>query len=175
MAEAAINEAPPALKILEAGVPDTASLADLVEWFIARDERVARVRHPVADELFTWKQEDDSANGVSIYPFENAEARFAIGVIQAVAENNTEELLKMWITDIVEALGRARETKGELTNAYGLDTDEEAFPLVKAEKLPSKVEQRLYLSCCWLELLCTAEARVLGWVYQELYGKPFEP
>jgi len=175
MAEAAQNDAPPALEILEIGVPDTTSLADLVEWFIARDERVARVRHPVADELFAWKQEDDSANGVNIYPFENAEARFAIGVIQAVAENNTEELLKLWITDIIEALGRARDTKSELTNAYGLDADEEAFPLAKAEKLPSKIEQRLYLSSCWIELLCTAEARVLGWVYQELYGKPFSP
>jgi len=175
MAEAAHSEAPPALKIAANGAPDSASLADLVEWFLARDERVARVRHPFADELFTWKQEDDSANGVSIYPFENAEARFAIGVIRAVAENNSEELLKFWITDIIEALGRARETKAELANAYGLDADDEASPLVKAGKLPSMIEQRLYLSSSWLELLCTAEARVLGWVYQELYGKPFEP
>jgi len=174
MAEPAQSTSPPALKIAD-GVPETSSLADLVEWFITYDERVGRIRHPFADELFQWKQEDDTANGVAIYPFENAEARFAIGVIQAVAENKSEEDLKLWITDIVEALGRARETKAEMTTAYDLDADAEAFALAKAEKLPSNLEKRLYLSSCWLELLCTAEARLLGWVYQELYGKPFEP
>lgn len=174
MAEPAQSNSPPALKIAN-GVPETASLADLVEWFITHDERVGRIRHPFADELFQWKQADDTANGVAIYPFENAEARFAIGVIQAVAENKDEEGLKFWITDIVEALGRARETKAEMTTAYDLDSDAEAFALAKAENLPSNLERRLYLSSCWLELLCTAEARLLGWVYQELYGKPFEP
>jgi hypothetical protein len=24
-------------------------------------------------------------------------------------------------------------------------------------------------------VLCTAELRIMGWVYQELYGKPFQP
>jgi len=62
-----------------------------------------------------------------------------------------------------------------MTTAYDLDSDAEAFALAKAEKLPSNLERRLYLSSCWLELLCTAEARLLGWVYQELYGRPFEP
>jgi hypothetical protein len=33
----------------------------------------------------------------------------------------------------------------------------------------------MYLSSCWFDALFTAEARVLGWVYQELYGKPFQP
>ncbi|KXJ98374.1 MAG: hypothetical protein UZ17_ACD001002729 [Acidobacteria bacterium OLB17] len=175
MAEPALNNAPPALTKGPNGAPETASLADLVEWFITHDERVARVRHPYSDELFKWKQEDDTENGVATYPFENAEARFAIGVIQAAAENNTEELLKAWITDVVEALGRAKEAKEELTGTYNLDADAEAFALKKAEKLPSAVERRLYLSSCWLDLLCTAEARVLGWIYQELYGKPFAP
>ncbi|MBX3281685.1 MAG: hypothetical protein KF756_04330 [Acidobacteria bacterium] len=175
MAEPAQDIAPPKLTLDGGATPTTASLADLVEWFIANDERVTRIRHPYADELFKWKQDDDTENGVETYPFENAEARFAIGVIQAVAENKSEEELKLWITDIVEALGRARETKTELTTAYGLDADAESFAVEKADKLLSKLERRLYLSSCWLELLCTAEARVLGWIYQELYGQPFTP
>ena len=47
--------------------------------------------------------------------------------------------------------------------------------LVKAGKLTTNAEKRLYLSSCWLETLFTAEARVLGWAYQELYGRPFTP
>ena len=166
---------PPKLRRTENGDPEIGSLADLLEWFLTYDERTARMRHANTDELFQWKQQDDEANGVGIYPFENAEARFAVGAIQALGENNSEPLLKMWITDVLEALGRARETKTELTGAYDLDSDAELYSLQKAEKLTTKTEKRLYLSCCWLEALCTAEARFLGYVYQEIYGQPFAP
>ena len=56
---------------------------------------------------------------------------------------------------------------------YKLDADPMASGLERAKKLTSNVEKRLYLTSCWLEALCTAEARFLGWVYQEKYGKPF--
>ena len=155
--------------------PETSSLADLLEWFLNFDERTARIRHPHSDELFRWKQADDASNGVSTYPFENAEARFAIGAIQAVSQNNSEPLLKLWITDVLDALHESRETKAQLTESYKLDTDPEASALERSEKLTTNTEKRIYLTSCWLEVLCTAEARVLGWVYQELYGKPFSP
>ncbi len=166
---------PPKLSRSETGEIDIGSVADLLEWFLTFDERTARMRHANTDELFRWKQTDDEANGVGIYPFENAEARFAVGAVQALGENNSEPLLKLWITDVLEALGRARETKTELTAAYDLDSDADAFSLQKAEKLTTTTEKRLYLSCCWLEALCTAEARFLGYVYQEIYGQPFAP
>lgn len=166
---------PPKLRRTTGGEVDIGSVADLLEWFLTFDERAARMRHANTDELFQWKQKDDETNGVGIYPFENAEARFAVGAIQALGENNSEPLLKLWITDVLEALGRARETKTELTAAYDLDSDLEAFSLQKAEKLTTNTEKRLYLSCCWLEAHCTAEARFLGYVYQEIYGQPFAP
>ncbi|MBV9217324.1 MAG: hypothetical protein JO053_14235 [Acidobacteria bacterium] len=169
------TQGPPSIRRDADGVVDVNSLADIVEWFLANDERTSRIRHPNTDELFKWKQADDEENGVGTYPFENAEARFAIGTLQALEHNNTEPLLKDWITDVLEALGRARETKLELSHAYDLDADAEAFSLAKAGKLTSNIEKRLYLSSCWLEALCTAEARVLGWIYKELYGKDFEP
>lgn len=173
-AEEAQNE-PPKIRVSETGEPDIGSVADLLEWFLNFDEKTARIRHPNSDELFRWKQEDDEANGIGTYPFENAEARFALGAIQAIGENNSEPLLKMWITDVLEALGRARETKQEIEHSFNLNADLEAPSLKKAEMLTTNTEKRLYLSSCWLEVLCTAEARFLGWVYQEIYGKPFEP
>ncbi len=176
MAKAKEEEiAPPKIRRTETDELDIGSVADLLEWFLTFDERTARMRHANTDELFQWKQKDDEANGVGIYPFENAEARFAVGAIQALSENNTDTLLKEWITDVLEALGRARETKTEITNAYDLDADLDAFSLQKSEKLTTNTEKRLYLSCCWLEALCTAEARFLGYVYQEIYGQPFAP
>ena len=170
-----VEIAPPKLRRTEIGELDIGSVADLLEWFLTFDERTARMRHANTDELFQWKQKDDEAIGIGIYPFENAEARFAVGAIQALGENNSEPLLKIWITDVLEALGRARETKTELTTAFGLDSELEAFSLKKAEKLTTNTEKRLYLSCCWLEALCTAEARILGYVYQEIYDQPFAP
>lgn len=174
MAEAKSQEnEPPKLRRVENGELETSSLADLLEWFLMYDERTARMRHANTEELFQWKQKDDEQQGIAIYPFENAEARFAVGSFQALAENNTEPLLKLWISDLLEALQESHKTKTEIAESYDLDADLDAFSLKKAEKLTTNSEKRLYLTSCWLEALCTAEARFLGWVYQEMYGKPF--
>jgi hypothetical protein len=164
---------PPNLGRTETGELDTGSLADLLEWFLMFDERTARMRHANTEELFQWKQKDDETNGIAIYPFENAEARFAVGAFQALTENNSEPLLKLWISDLLEALQESHKTKTEIAESYNLDENPDAFSLAKAEKLTTNAEKRLYLTSCWLEALCTAEARFLGWVYQEIYGRPF--
>ena len=95
----------------ENGEIETTSLADLLEWFLIYDERVARMRHANTEELFQWKQMDDVEQGISIFPFENAEARFAVGSFQAIAENNSEPLLKLWISDLLGALEESHKTK----------------------------------------------------------------
>lgn len=87
MAEAKSQEnKPPTLRRVENGELETSSLADLLEWFLMYDERTARMRHANTEELFQWKQKDDEQQGIAIYPFENAEARFAVGSFQALAE-----------------------------------------------------------------------------------------
>ena len=162
---------PPKLQKTASGDINTNSLADLLEWFLNYDQRVALVRNPQVEELFQWKQADDAANGVETYPFENAESRFAIGAFQAIAENDSEIKLRGWIADVTQALGEAKQTSDEIAGSYNLEKDKSHIE--QAEKIPSQTERRLYLSSCWLEALCTAEARFLGWVYQELYGKQF--
>jgi hypothetical protein len=166
---------PPKLRRSADGGIEPSSIADLIEWFLNFDERTARMRHPMVNELFEWKQRDDEANGARTFPFESAEARFAIGIFQALKENDSEPLLGLWINDVLAALHEARTTKMEISEANRLDDDPEMFVLAKAEKLTSNAERRLYLTSSWLESLCTAEARVLGWVYQEIYGRPFTP
>lgn len=166
---------PPKLKKTATGETDINSLADLLEWFLTFDERTARMRHTYVEELFQWKQKDDEANGVNVYPFENAEARFAIGVFQALGENNTEKLLQIWITDLLNALQDARQAKNEIEEMYNLHDIAEKSALEKAAKLSSEPEKRYYLTSSWIEALCTAEIRFLGFVYQEMYDKAFQP
>jgi hypothetical protein len=168
------NEPPKLRPGVDGGV-EPSSIADLVEWFLNYDERTARMRHSNTEELFQWKQMDDEANGVGTYPFENAEARFAVGCFQALQENNSEPLLGLWLNDVLAALHESRETKREITEANELDKDIQKSSIEKASLLTTNSERRLYLTSCWLEALCTAEARVLGWIYQELYGKSFTP
>lgn len=175
MSEEQQEIAPPQLLPGTDGGIESNSLADLIEWFLNYDERTARMRHPHTDELFHWKQADDEKNGIGTYPFENAEARFAIGVFQALAENRSEPMLDLWMNDLINALHESRLTKQEISEAYKLDENLEDSALQKAEKLTTSAEKRIYLTSCWLETLFTAEARVLGWVYQTLYGKPFAP
>lgn len=164
---------PPKLLKAANGDINTNSLADLLEWFLNYDQRVAIVRRPEVEELFQWKQQDDKANGVEIYPFENAEARFAIGVFQALAEYDTEEKLQNWITEVLQALGESKQMNEDIAASYKLNSD--ISNVERANEIPSNTERRLYLSSCWLEALCTAEARFLGWVFQEIYGKQFQP
>jgi hypothetical protein len=166
---------PPKLRRTAEGRIEMNSLADTVEWFLNFDERTARMRHPMTEELFQWKQQTDAAHGIEIYPFENAEARFAIGVIQALGENDSEPKLRQWITDVLTALGEAKQTREDLAEMFNLNENAEQFALEKAAKLTTNAEKRIYLTSCWLEALCTAEARVLGWIYQELYDVPFQP
>jgi hypothetical protein len=176
MTEAAQKEnQPPALKCGNDGKIDPSSAADLIEWFLTHDERTARIRHPHTNQLFLWKQSDDEAAGAATYPFENAEARFAIGVFQALQENASEPLLGLWLNDVLAALHESRTTKTEIAEANKIDETSPDSAVEKAAKLATNAEKRLYLSSCWLETLFTAEARVLGWAYQELYGRPFTP
>jgi len=172
---AAQQTQPPKLALGPNGKLDKNSVANVVEWFLNFDERVSRMRHVHVNELFEWKQTDDQQNGVATYPFENAEARFAIGVIQALEENDQEPLLGLWISDVLNALHEARETKQQISDTYKLEKQPLDSALKKAEQLVTATERRLYLTSCWFEALFTAEARVLGWIYQEIYGRPFTP
>jgi len=162
---------PPKLEKTANGDINTNSLADLLEWFLNFDPRVALVRNPQVEELFRWKQADDAENGIETYPFENAESRFAIGVFQALGENDSEAELQKWITEVLQALGESKQTNEDIAKSYKLDQSQSHIEQAKA--IPSNTERRLYLSSCWLESLSTAEVRFLGWVFQEIYGKPF--
>lgn len=166
---------PPRLQKTSEGGIETNSLADLLEWFLNFDERVAAVRHPFVQELFIWKQQEDKMNGVEIYPFESAEDRFAVGFFQALGENDNKIALHNWISQVLQALNEAKETNNKIAEDYKLANKQGVSPLLEAQNLPSRIEQKIYLTTCWLEALCTAEVRVLGWVYQELYGKPYNP
>ncbi|MGI8494863.1 MAG: hypothetical protein ACR2L1_06075 [Pyrinomonadaceae bacterium] len=166
---------PPKLEKTPDGDINVNSLADLLEWFLNCDQRVAVVRHPHVQELFEWKQADDAANGIQVYPFENAEARFAVGAFQAIAENDSEQKLGDWITEVLQALGESKSTGEEIAERHNLAVKQGASSVMESQKIESKTERRLFLASSWLEALCTAEVRFLGWVYQELYGKQFQP
>lgn len=174
MPETATNQPPKLIKAPD-GSPTNESLANIIEWFLNYDERVAAIRHPHNEAVFQWKQEDARKFGEEVYPFPTAEDRLAIGIFQALGENATERDLHEWVSELLGALQQANETRNQIIQDYKFSVERHESPLEEAELIPSTIEQRLYLTACWLVTLCTAEARVLGWIYQELYGKPFQP
>lgn len=169
------TQGPPPIESDAQGDVLTGSLADVIEWFLNYDQRVAVIRHREVDRVFQWKQQESVDAGEEVYEFRNAEDRLAIGIIQALAENSTERELHGWISQLLNVLDDAAKTNEEIAEAYKLNVTEDASAIEEAQKLPTASERKIYLTCCWLEALCTAEIRVLGWVYQELYGKPFAP
>lgn len=166
--------APPPLERDAGGEPSVGSLANLLQWFLDYDPRVAVVRHPRVEEIFQWKQEQSRRESESVYLFNRAEDRLAIGIMQALAEHDTERALYEWIGQLLAALEDASRTNEEMSEAYRLDTKERSA-VEEAGKIPTAQGRAIFLTTCWLETLCTAEVRVLGWVYQELYGRPFHP
>ncbi len=174
MTEPQIN-LPPRLLRAENGEPETNSLADLLEWFLTYDQHVGAIRHPFVEELFQWKQQEDEASGVTVYPFPHAEDRLAVGIFQALGENNNQFALHDWLTQLLEALEDAKKTNGQISEMYKLAGKTGVSPMEEAKMLPSKLERKIYLTTCWIETLCTAETRFLGYVYQELYKKPYHP
>ena len=151
------------------------ALAGLIQWFFDYDERVAVVRFPAVEALFQWKQREDLKATASGFAFQRAEDRLAVGVMQALIAHDTEQALHTWIKELLGALEDATKTNEAVAEAYGLAPDEASSVVHEAEKIPARREREVYLTCCWLETLCTAEVRVLGWAYQELYGRPFHP
>ena len=95
--------------------------------------------------------------------------------MQALVEHDTEDELHGWIKELLAAIDDASKTNEAIADSYGLKPSEDSSVVSEAEKIPSRREREIYLNCCWLETLCTAEARVLGWAYQGLYGRPFRP
>src|SRR5919107_5838457 len=169
------SQGPPRLGRDAAGRIEPASLAGVIQWFLDYDERVAVVRFPAVEALFQWRQQEELRGRDAAVGFNRAEDRFAVGVMQALVEHGTEAALHGWIKELLAALEDARQTNEAVAESYGLKPSESSSVVAEAEKIPSRREREVYLNCCWLETLCTAEARVLGWAYQGLYGRAFHP
>ena len=96
-------------------------MPDVIEWFLNYDQRVAIVRHPSVEEVFQWKQQQSQAKGEEVFVFKQAEDRFAIGIIQALADNSTERALHDWIGQLLGALDTASKANESVAEAYKLD------------------------------------------------------
>ena len=171
------DEAPlkPPLQRDAAGNIDLDSVPDVIQWFLDFDQRVAIIKHPNVEEVFHWKQEQSRSQGEAVFDFKQAQDRLAIGIIQALAENGSERALHSWISQLLNALDSASKATEAAAEAYKLDLQGGGSVVKEAEKIPSLRGRRDFLLNCWLETLCTAEARVLGWLYKEFYGHPFAP
>ena len=157
------------------GHVDPDSVPEVIQWFLDFDQRVAIIKHPNVEEVFQWKQEQGRIAGEDVFAFRQAEDRLAIGIIQALAENSTERALHSWISQLLNALDSASKANEAAANTYKLDLQGGGSIVKEAEKIPSARGRHEFLINCWLETLCTAEARVLGWLYKEFYGRPFAP
>ena len=157
------------------GAIDYDSLPDIIQWFLDYDQRVAIIKHPKVEELFQWKQEQSRAAGEDVFNFNRAEDRLAIGILQSVAHHSTERELHSWIAQMLNALNQASKSTEETAADYHLDLNSASSMIEEAQKIPSAKTRTNFLIDCWLETLCTAEIRVIGWLYQEFYGRPFHP
>lgn len=164
---------PPPLRREVSGAIERGSLIEVIGWFLDHDPRVNAVRHKEVEELFQRKQQ--AATETAAYTFNSAEDRLAIGIFQALATHTSEAELHEWILQLLNALDESTKINEAIIETYNLDVTHGSSAVERAAALPTAVEQEAYLTACWLEALCTAEARVLGWIYQSLYDRPFHP
>jgi hypothetical protein len=154
---------------------DVDSVPDVIQWFLDYDQRVAIVKHPRVEEIFQWKQDQSRDEGEAVFVFNRAEDRLAIGIVQALAQYATERELHAWIGQLLNALDTASKANESVSEAYGLDLAGAASTVKESAKIPTQRGRTEFLLNCWIETLCSAEARVLGWLYKEFYGRPFAP
>lgn len=154
---------------------DYDSLPEVIQWFLDYDERVAVIKHPKVEELFQWKQEQSRKAGEEVFNFNRAEDRLAIGILQSVARNPSERELHGWVSQLLNALQQAQQRTEEISSAYHLDLTAANSIVGESQKIPAAKTRDAFLIDCWLESLCTAEVRVLGWLYREFFGRPFHP
>ena len=157
------------------GNVDYDSLPDIIQWFLDYDERVAIIKHPRVEELFQWKQEQSRSAGEDVFNFNRAEDRLAIGILQSVAHHPSERELHGWIGQLHNALQEATKRTEQVSSAYALEIQNDSSIVQESQKIPAAKTRHAFLIDCWLESLCTAEIRVLGWLYREFYGRPFHP
>jgi hypothetical protein len=165
----------PMLRRDAAGEIDYDSLPDIIQWFLDYDQRVAVIKHQRVEELFQWKQEQSRLAGEEVFNFNRAEDRLAIGILQSVAHHPTEPELHSWISQLLNALDRATKATEDVSSAYDLDLAVAQSVVTESKKIPVASTRSDFLFNCWLETLCTAEVRVLGWLYREFYSRPFTP
>lgn len=154
---------------------DVDSVPDVIEWFLSYDQRVAIIKHPSVEEVFQWKQQHSKEQGENVFIFQHAEDRLAIGIIQALADNPGERDLHSWITQLLSALDSASKANESIADSYKLDLRSGGSIVAQADKIPFERGKSDFLLNCWIETFCTAEARVLGWLYKEFYGRPYAP
>jgi hypothetical protein len=172
---AAVGAPEPPLGRDERGAIDVDSLPDVIQWFLDYDQRVAVVRNPRVEEVFQWKQEQSRTAGEDVFLFNRAEDRLAIGILQALSEHSTEEQLHTWMCQLLNALDTATKATEDVAAAYRLELASERSVISESQKIPAANARTNFLMNCWVESLCTAEVRVLGWLYQEFYSRPFRP
>ena len=173
MSEIEVNEPP--LQRDTAGNVDVDSVPDVIDWFLNNDQRVAMIKHPTVEEVFQWKQQQSQSQGEKVFIFNRAEDRLAIGIIQALADNSSEREMHAWISQLLTALDAAAKANESTAEAYQLDLRSGGSIVKQSEKIPFQRGREEFLLNCWIETLCTAEARVLGWLYKEFYRKPYAP
>jgi hypothetical protein len=169
-----LTPSPPSLRDAKGNL-DLDSVPEVIQWFLDYDERVAIIKHPRVEEVFQWKQEESRTAGEEVFIFNRAEDRLAIGIIQALAENSSEDKLHSWIAQLLNALETASKANAAVAQSYELELRDSDSIVEEAKKIPATRARREFLLNCWIETLCTAEARVLGWLFKELFGHPFIP
>jgi hypothetical protein len=168
------QNAPPLLRDANGNI-DVDSVPDVIDWFLKYDQRVAIIKHPAVEEVFQWKQKYSESQGEKVFVFKQAEDRLAIGIIQAIADNPSERELHSWIGQLLNALQTASKANESIAESYKLDLKSGGSIVREADQIPFQRGRNEFLLNCWIETLCTAEARVLGWLYKEFYGRPYSP
>jgi hypothetical protein len=152
----------PPLQRDASGQVDVDSVPDVIEWFVNYDERVAVIRHPSVEEVFQWKQQYSREQGEAVFAFSRA-------------DNPSESELRAWIQQLLGALDSVSKATEATAETYKLELRGADSIVKQAAKIPFERGRNEFLLNCWIETLCTAEARVLGWLYKEFYGRPFKP
>ena len=130
------QDQPPKLRKTADGDIDINSLADLLEWFLNYDARVALVRHPHVEEFFNGSSRAMRQTVWRFTRLKMPKPDLPSVFFRRSVKTILKTELNHWISEVLQTFGEVKQTNEDIAAAYNLEQDQSHIE--QAEKIPIK-------------------------------------
>ena len=156
------------------GHVDVDSVPDVIQWFLDYDSRVAIIKHPRLKRSFNGSRNKADRTTKKYSCLAGLRIVWQLGLSRLWARTPRNAAFTPGLGSCSMRSTRPQRLTKPFLRPMAW-TSQLTSIVTEATKIPTQRGRNDFLVNCWVETLCTAEARVLGWLYKEFYGRPYSP